>query len=76
MGSENSNSESENDTMALIVGLTISTVILLGIGVYTGYSQFLVQSGSPGMRDLAVIVATLLGGTVLGARVWMLLFRS
>lgn len=58
--------------MFLIVGLTISALILLGTGAYVGYTQILVRSGSPGPRNLAVVVVMLLGGTVLGARVLLL----
>jgi RsiW-degrading membrane proteinase PrsW (M82 family) len=65
-----------DDTMMLIIGLTISTLILLGTGVYSSYTQFFVHSDAPGVRDLAVIVTSLLGGAVLGARVLLLVSRS
>jgi RsiW-degrading membrane proteinase PrsW (M82 family) len=77
MSNKNANDKPETDnTMMLIIGLTISTLILLGVGVYYSYTQFFVHSGAPGVRDLAVIVAMLLSGAVLGARVLLLVSRS
>ncbi|WP_159077138.1 hypothetical protein [Halococcoides cellulosivorans] len=67
--------EGENWTV-YVVGLSVAALLMFGTAAISGSGQFVARIGSPDTLSFVTIGVSLSAGTVLGARVLNVLYRS